>query len=484
MLELVVIHLLIFLGTCWAVGGDLRSSIVAGREKCFNYVQPEGLIQLTCSRLEWTASNYSSYSFITLESNEIFDGNSNIIDLSGVTNFLGLFAVSRFLQSFDDAPIVRNVRVEGGKTATFGGFLVRQQQRFFIIDSCSSTGTISRGGGICGQESGHNNGQIKILNSHSSGPIEGSGGGIAGERLGFNGGIVNISNCFSTGKIDGGGISGFGTGRDRGQVYIERSYSTGEIAGTEAGGIVGSHAAFVGGLVFIQQCYSSGEILGRRSGGISGASTGESEGQVCIVNSYSNGTIKGRGSAGICGGTTGGRGGTVLIRSSYASGYTRAGASRGTDSGGIIAKISDGALTVTITCSLSGAPLVESNADKLSVNSTGNSNNLDNVRGKLYQCDSTRQWSESAWTPTDGLPRLRFELGQTFLDTAATVSPSPLPLQTPFFPSGLSFPTAVPSPFGGIDEGNLPQPKRRRFLTVPTTRCTSRKHGIKVVLVI
>eukprot|EP01138_Halocafeteria_seosinensis_P001437 gb/GECG01001473.1/.p1 GENE.gb/GECG01001473.1/~~gb/GECG01001473.1/.p1 ORF type:complete len:542 (+),score=36.67 gb/GECG01001473.1/:1-1626(+) len=135
-----------------ATATDLRSKILNGTESCFRYNWDENQFEMTCSVLVWSDQGYTSNDYISLDANEIFDGGRQyghlpVIDLNGITDFEGLFKILGSVASFDQAPLIRNFDVRNGSTARNGGFIVQQRQKFFIVDSCSSSGDIGFGGG-------------------------------------------------------------------------------------------------------------------------------------------------------------------------------------------------------------------------------------------------------------------------------------------------------------------------------------------------
>eukprot|EP01138_Halocafeteria_seosinensis_P015527 gb/GECG01015845.1/.p1 GENE.gb/GECG01015845.1/~~gb/GECG01015845.1/.p1 ORF type:complete len:360 (+),score=39.92 gb/GECG01015845.1/:1-1080(+) len=306
--------LLAFCRCYTTAGNDLQNYIKAGSVGCVTWNSGTQTFELYCA-VTWTGNN-----FITLHANEIFDGKDYNFELGGVTDFEGLFKIARDVSSYAEAPTIRNLHIRGGKTSLGAGFLVQANQQFFIVDSCSSSGTITGeagvfyffgSGGICGHSCAEK-GQIKISNSFSTGDVSSrGGGGIAGAWAGQNGGIVNISNCGSSGKLQGqpgastfvnvGGICGAFCGAYGGQIFIVDSFSKGEIAGVESGGIVGGETGFSGGLVVIEQCHSTGDITAASGGGITGDDPAHGDAEVRIFQCYSTGKIEGNNAGGICG---------------------------------------------------------------------------------------------------------------------------------------------------------------------------------------
>lgn len=170
---------------------DLRESILSGQEPCFNYTAEEKLFRLTCNELEWLSHGYGPETHISLGPHEIFDGSAGqtgrqIIDLTGLINFEGLFKMMANVNSAEEAPLIKNVHVKGGNTAERAGFVIQKRQKYFTVDSCTSTGEITNtgAGGICGSWCGEYNGEISIVDSYTTGRISGwAAGGITGSSV-------------------------------------------------------------------------------------------------------------------------------------------------------------------------------------------------------------------------------------------------------------------------------------------------------------
>ena len=387
---------------------------------CLEYDSTRSLFELTCS-FDWSQS---SHDCILLYKDEVFEGNNNEINITGYSNWEGLFEIANSdstsgsgPSSLADAPLIRNVHIRGGKTSDKGGFIVQSGQKHFIVQSCSSTGVINgmnkspwfSGGGICGNEC---SGDVHITNCWSSGEIRGDrAGGIAGRRVGVHGDgyTVNVSHCHSTGDINGswsGGICGNRAGQSNGHVTITHSYSTGKIVGAQSGGICGHGAGHTNGEVTITQCYSLGEITGAQSGGIAGARAGETNGWLKISNSYSRGNIfGGSGAGGIGGGETAWGNGIVIIENVYSSGSILSASSSGIL--GSIGASGKSANEVKIYFSVHnmGKMVGDVHGDKYE--SKYNSGDVMDITQKLY-CYSLRScWdTERIWTviPSDEFP--------------------------------------------------------------------------------
>ena len=129
--------------------------------------------------------------------------------------------------------------------------------------------------------------KANISYCYSTGNIAGNNaGGIVGENN-----FGSISNCYTTGAISsatGGGITGYYN-----SGVISNCYSTGNVTGNYAGGIVGRDNQASG---VISNCYTIGNINSEGSGGITGSGNYGS-----ISNCYSTGNITGNYAGGIAG---------------------------------------------------------------------------------------------------------------------------------------------------------------------------------------
>jgi hypothetical protein len=343
--------------------------------------------------------------YITLEDNQVFDGQGYTIDLS--TNFTtGLFASTG--TSIDDGPVIKNLGVLGGSLISYGGYFVISRQTNFTVYNCYSTGNISASfcGGICASLicDDKSNSSAIIEKCHSTGDITGSNaGGICGNRCGYGGGsILTIKDCYSIGIITGtgaGGISGNssgGAGMYGGSMIIERCYSTGNISGINAGGIGGDATGYQGS-VFIRYCYSTGNITGTGAGGTCGSNCGyfyaNHRNGICnISNCYSTGIIQGQNAGGICGINSK----NTNINHCYSSGIIQ-----GQYAGGICGKNSGSYLgTTTINNCYSIGNITGDNAGGIAGSEAGanSSNDPDQRSGKIYiyNCYSTGTIDSSA----------------------------------------------------------------------------------------
>lgn len=237
--------------------------------------------------------------FINLAENYIFDGDFKTIDMESYS-CEGLFASAA--TSFANAPTVQNLNVIGGTTKKDGGFIIKEKQNYFIVNSCSCSGNISQSnsGGIAGLNSGIS-GECEIQNCYSTGNISGTyAGGITGAfDVGQQSGKCTVKYCYNTGEISGlyaGGISGF-TGIE---YIIYSCYNIGTISGSGAGGIIGAYSGYVKPSL-IYYCYNTGDITGANAGGIVGEYAASSGGLVAIISCYSSGTLIGNNSGEIVG---------------------------------------------------------------------------------------------------------------------------------------------------------------------------------------
>eukprot|EP01138_Halocafeteria_seosinensis_P004102 gb/GECG01004194.1/.p1 GENE.gb/GECG01004194.1/~~gb/GECG01004194.1/.p1 ORF type:complete len:650 (+),score=66.18 gb/GECG01004194.1/:1-1950(+) len=477
----------------WAA--DLRGSIMDGNEPCFYFIPEHSVFRLNCSTLEWRLHGYENSTHITLDVTEIFEGGGNTIDLTDINNFEGLFAISENVASFDKAPVIRNVHMRNGRTAEQGGFIVRSHQGYFIVDSCSSSGIInSHGGGICGYRCGRDDGdEIQITQSYSTGVIEGNwAGGITGRGVGYNGGTVRIAWCFSTGNIEGewaGGICGDSAADTKGQLSITHSYSTGNMVGSYSGGIVGGRAGLKSGLVSIRECYTTGQIVADFSGGIAGGRTA-GRGEVYVADCYSTGDIRGMHSGGIAGGMTGVTG-NLRITNVYASGSINSAAYAAGIVGSVISEVSkDGGIQIEYSVynandSGDKAAMV-GNAGQIinTVNSTGTSGDINDIRGKLYELAGMGVWDASIWTlnGSAALPLLCFQLPFACPTTISKGTPSPL-ASASMSPSlsPVNTPLSIPSPIVG-DSSPLPDPPHPSKASHRTVSLRSGRHIVKLPL--
>lgn len=291
----------------------------------FNYDETTKTFTLLQSFTLQDESAVANDFFIELSGNEVFDGQDYTIDLQGITNWIGMFSVSHLIDSSLNTVIIKNLGLLNGTTkSSDGAFHVIKEKRFFRIENCYSTGTISYGsGGIIGAGGGYL-GYCEVKNCYSTGPIGSDAGGIGGFYL-CNTGVCKITDCYSTGSISsgGGGIVG-SNGGFFGECIIKNCYSTGSIE-QNGGGIAGSSGGF-NGTCNISNCYSTG-VIGDYAGGIAGSNYGI-YGTGSITNCFSTGTIS-FGGGGIAG-SNAGKEGSCNIENCYSNGEI------GKEAGGII----------------------------------------------------------------------------------------------------------------------------------------------------
>eukprot|EP01138_Halocafeteria_seosinensis_P004569 gb/GECG01004675.1/.p1 GENE.gb/GECG01004675.1/~~gb/GECG01004675.1/.p1 ORF type:complete len:529 (+),score=43.90 gb/GECG01004675.1/:1-1587(+) len=403
-------------------GTDIRNN-----EACITPTSTDRLSLVQTCDIPWKARGYGPSDHVKLGVSETFDGQNYTVDLSDVKAFTGLFRINdSVVTSFEQAPVIKNVHTRNGEVQDGGAFIVQRNQRFFKVDHCSSSkGLIGQNcGGIAGAYCGCSDGQVVISNSLSTGNIGDSGGGIIGFRAGDAGGIVNITNCYSTGDITGGGICGAWAGSGSGsQVYVAQCFSTGTVDGETSGGISDSKSASGGGYVWISCCYSTGDITAAQAGGITGAVTAKIGGSVEIHDSYSTGYVRDSVSnaGGICGRFTGFNKGTVLIENVYMLSESSSGTSPML---GSIGAPGFSASKVTVMHSVHSTPTNTTDKTKLiggniggQVVLEGNSGDLGDIRGKLYQVrtsdsidvNENHRWSDDVWFIPRGssFPELR-----------------------------------------------------------------------------
>jgi hypothetical protein len=69
-------------------------------------------------------------------------GNGHTIDSKGLDGFEGLFGIINNVDSYNKAPFLRHLRTDGGKANVVAGLIVRSDQQFLVVSSCTSRGTI------------------------------------------------------------------------------------------------------------------------------------------------------------------------------------------------------------------------------------------------------------------------------------------------------------------------------------------------------
>jgi len=258
--------------------------------------------------------------FIEIKENEIFDGQYYSINY-GYLKTGGLFSISPDIKLNHKTPIIKNIDIYGGFLYSYGGFIIRNFQKNFILENCcvysdnnsKNSGNIvgaycgykgsciirncySKGfiglqnsGGIAGSYAGYK-GICNIENCYSIGNIYNSGG-IAGSYAGYKG-ICNISYCFNVGKFisdNCGGITHTNTG-SYGICNIKACYSNSLITQDYCSGIVGNYAS-VNGLCNIEFCYHNNDNVIETSSGIVGLIYKNNLGEIYINNCFTNSNI-------------------------------------------------------------------------------------------------------------------------------------------------------------------------------------------------
>ena len=223
---------------------DIRNEGLA-KYPCLGYDDDNSIFNMNCS-FSWNDPDEC----IILFAKETFEGNGHSVNLTGISNWDGLFQIADSSNegggpsSLKDAPVIHDVHMIGGSTSYGGGFIIQAEQNHFIVKHCSSSGVIHNwlSGGICGDKC---SGDIFITNCWSSGIIRQysqGGGGIVGGAIGSNNNednTVTISHCYSTGPIGsgGGGICGYDAGRNnQGKIIIRQCYSLGDVGWGRGGG--------------------------------------------------------------------------------------------------------------------------------------------------------------------------------------------------------------------------------------------------------
>jgi hypothetical protein len=299
----------------------------------FEYDSDKKILKLTqnCTwnqiREQYSAMSVTDY--ITLQSDETFDGQGFTIDLGTLTDWKGLFACSATSASSTNHSIIQNLGILNGSCKNQGGFLVREYQQFFSILNCYSTGVMSlHGSGIVGSHAGMN-GYCTVQNCYSTGLITSYSYGIVGIYAGKRG-YCTVQNCYSTGTIYyiSAGIIGNNAGEE-GNCTVQNCYSTGEISNYSAG-IIGKYAGKRGNCT-ITNCYSTGENSGDYLAGIAGEYAAAYNGNCTISNCYSTGTISGANSGGIVGQNAAAYNGNCTVQNCYSTGENS-----GNYSGGIV----------------------------------------------------------------------------------------------------------------------------------------------------
>jgi hypothetical protein len=225
------------------------------------------------------------------------NGTRRIITISGLIEYVGLIQ-----NGFGDTSGYSNITIynisvnNNGSTLTFNNGWVAQSTYSinaignFIIN-CTANGNLTRAasGGIVGANAGRN-GSLTIIGCSFTGEITNAtanSGGIVSSFAASTNGTLLISNCFSTGPIAGSNSGGIVGIYARAGCTVTNCYSTGSISGARSGGIFGDNGS--GSLA--QNCYSLGNISAT-CGGIYGPQEA-AQSAVRAINCYSNGTNNG-----------------------------------------------------------------------------------------------------------------------------------------------------------------------------------------------
>ena len=209
-----------------------------------------------------------------------FDGQSFIINYTGIENVDGLFSNNFNYNdtTLHEMPHIKNIKLINGKTKVGGGFLVRSSSKYIKVSECTTSGEINdEAGGIFGKSCEH----CVIMNSYTSGKIGYGGGGIYGSES------VNCTaeTCYTSGEIvqGGGGI----TGMESKGSYLTMCFTNG-IIGPFSGGLIGSYASSP---YTIDRCYTTGDIS-YASGGFIGAYTDYEKFDQYVNNGDGNDDVK------------------------------------------------------------------------------------------------------------------------------------------------------------------------------------------------
>jgi hypothetical protein len=313
----------------------------------FNSISALSVKLTTAMTIDSTINSNNSL-FIIGSDDVTFDGQTNVININGITNYKGLFQNGTFggvignatASSSKVGATINNVTVTvssstlnvNTSTGEFAGWLcaayfsksLSTPSDYSVFSSCSSNGIIGNG---CGGLVGSYSNILTMTSCTSSGAISGDGAGgllgayclsssssnpslitcsTSGVISGANAGglcgtgcnTIKSSKCFSTGDITGAGAGGI-FGSLNNHIATSLCKSSGIISGTGAGGIVGTKCFNS----TIEVCFSRGNITGTGAGGIVGSYFGYnySSAQTTVKNCYSNGDISGSNAGGIIG---------------------------------------------------------------------------------------------------------------------------------------------------------------------------------------
>lgn len=276
-----------------------------------------------------------------------YDGGRNVVTISGVTGFNGLFTGTNgvtitglvvrafgstladekgWLADTDTGSTFSFIVTDGDIPMDGGGIVGRGAENTTIEDSYTS-GAIGQGaGGLVGADGGRSGRTLTVRRSHTSGEIGYNAGGIAGYQSSGTGSSIVVTSSYSTGDIDGnaGGILGPYWGANNGLVQLSQVFSTGAIVGDGAGGLAGaylaSNASAAGKGLYISNSYTTGAISGANAGGLVGRDSGSIGGILHVSNTYTSGAITGSNSAGLVGYRSTSGGADITILNSYTAG--------------------------------------------------------------------------------------------------------------------------------------------------------------------
>lgn len=178
--------------------------------------------------------------------------------------------------------------ISGGSSV--GGIVGYANQDFHktVISKCTNYGKICGQnisdiyvGGIVGQQSGDDNGELIIEQCNNLNTVSGGQyvGGILGYAYPKFGSYCTIKQCYNTGNIESsvssgcaGGIIGISYANVSGQTNIQNCFNIGNVKATyRAGGLAGaySHTGYYSsGTKRIQQSYNSGNVEAKYQDGI------------------------------------------------------------------------------------------------------------------------------------------------------------------------------------------------------------------------
>jgi hypothetical protein len=268
-----------------------------------------------------TYGNTAGY-FIAGSSYITFDGSNNFINITNITNYLGLIQNGSTATTTTGTNGYANVIVQNIKTNVTG-------------TSTLSITAFARAGWICAASFGRGAAANQIINCTNNGAVPDFCGGICGERVAIAGGNVTITNCQNTGNISGtggGGIVGLRAG-ESGTLYISGCPNSGTISGNGAGGIAGQQTGQTntgpGSATFVN-CTNTGLISGVNAGGIAGLYAGAFSGSATFTNCTNSGTISVQNAGGIAGAAAGDVSGSASFTN-----CTNSGQISGVDTGGI-----------------------------------------------------------------------------------------------------------------------------------------------------